>query len=396
VLAEATRRARGRGLLRRGLRALIVVPHLLDSGPTRFVLDLAAGLLGLGIDTEVFCVSRGDPQCPDPTIPHVDPLVPITYGAPPSWRLRYWLPTMVAKLVQAAASADVVVAGNEVGPGLTAAFIAGKVTRKPVAAVAQCNLIASLRTVGGWHKRAAELAYPRFDAVVCVSRGLLPTAAALGVPAQRARVIRNGIDVQRVAALASEPAPGWLPGGPLVVGLGRLHRQKGFDLLIEAHAAVRATGRPHRLVIIGEGEERGGLEALAARLGVSDSTYLPGFIRNPFPIVARAALFCLPSRFEGDPLALVEALSLGVPLIAADCVAGPSEILDGGRYGDLVEVDSLDGLASRIARHLDEPQVLAAKARAGKERRENFSVQASAYATLFEAMVERRVGSVTG
>jgi glycosyltransferase involved in cell wall biosynthesis len=300
---------------------------------------------------------------------------------------------MVGRLVRAAAGTDVVVAGNEVGAGLVGAFLAGKATNKPVVAIAHRNLTASLDVVGGWEKRAAELIYPHLDGVVCVSRRVVPTAVALGVSARRLRVIPNGTDPQRLAALASAPPPEWLPDGTIVMGLGSLEKQKGFDLLIEAHARVRADGQPHQLVIVGEGPERESLESLVARLGLSDSVHLPGFLRNPFPILARASLCCVPSRFEGSPLVLPEALGLGVPVIAANCVSAPSEVLAGDAYWDLVEGDSADALASAIARHLDQPQRLASKAQAGREDSDAYSVRARAwnYASLFEKVLAHRI-----
>src|SRR4029450_4389351 len=109
-----------------------------------------------------------------------------------------------------------------------------------------------------------------------------------------------------------------------IIGLGRLWPEKGFELLVEAHAKVRAAGLPHGLVIVGRGPELDALRALVDRLGVSNSVLLPGFVANPFPVLARASLLCVPSRFEGFGLTIAEALVLGVPVVSTDC-GGPSE-----------------------------------------------------------------------
>jgi glycosyltransferase involved in cell wall biosynthesis len=174
-----------------------------------------------------------------------------------------------------------------------------------------------------------------------------------------------------------------------VVGVGWLDERKGFDLLIRAHAKVKEEGLFHRVVIVGEGPQRAALESLIAECDVSDSVLLPGFLTNPYAVVARASVFCMPSRFEGWPLALTEAVALGAPIVAADCVAGPREILADGRYGELVEVDSVEQLGDALARHLRNPDVLVEKARLGQASAETFSVVAAAraYLEVFEELV---------
>ena len=94
-----------------------------------------------------------------------------------------------------------------------------------------------------------------------------------------------------------------------MLGVGRLTAQKAFDVLIEAFAQVRKS-QPARLLILGEGEERPMLEALIRQLGLEQDVDLPGFVSNPYPYMAHAALFVLSSRWEGLPTVLVEAMSL--------------------------------------------------------------------------------------
>ena len=177
--------------------------------------------------------------------------------------------------------------------------------------------------------------------VVAVSEGVkADTQRVTGLPAGRIVVIRNPVITAKLAEQAAEPVPHpWLADKtvPVVIGMGRLTRQKDFPTLVRAFAALRAE-LPSRLIILGEGKDRDALEFLARALGVQDNVMLAGFQSNPYAWLARADLFVLSSAWEGSPNALTEALALGVPSVSTDCPSGPREILGGGRYGPLVPV----------------------------------------------------------
>jgi glycosyltransferase involved in cell wall biosynthesis len=363
------------------LRALFVAPHILGDGPTRFVLDLVEALVAIEVAAEVFSIAAPVRQA---LVPHEAPQVPVTYGAEPGVRRRRALTTTAARLLGAASRATVVVASNEVGPGHIGAFFAGKALRKPTVAIAASNLHESLAVQSPRVQRVTRWEYPHFDAVACVSEGVVASARDLGVPGRRLRVIKNGANLDRVRRLAGNEPPEWLPAAPFIAAVGTLTDAKGFDFLIEAHARVRKGGAQHELVIMGEGPKRGELEASAEGLGVTDTVHMPGFVQNPFPVIARSSAFCMPSRFEGLPLALLEGLALQRPVIASDCVAGPREILDGGRYGELVGVGDVDALAAAISEHLSEPGRLEQMARDSSDHLRSFTVTAAAerYADL--------------
>ncbi len=141
---------------------------------------------------------------------------------------------------------------------------------------------------------------------------------------------------------------------PIVVGLGRLELQKGFDVLIEAVACVRHDRRV-RLLICGEGEERSRLGAAACAANLGDDFLMPGFVENPFALLARSQVFALSSRWEGLPNALIQAMVCGTPVVSTDCPTGPMEILDNGRWGRIVPVGDANALAHAIAASLDNP-----------------------------------------
>ena len=200
--------------------------------------------------------------------------------------------------------------------------------------------------------------YPHVDQIVAVSEGVAADVRAItGLDRDRVSVVHNPVWTPRLEALAREPLTHpWFTdsGAPVLLGAGRLTRQKDFATLLRAFARVRA-GRPCRLVILGEGQLRQSLAALAHELGVTSDVDLPGFVANPYAYMVRAQLFVLSSAWEGSPNVLTEALALGTPVVATDCPSGPREILDGGRYGELVPVGDAPALAAAIASTLDRP-----------------------------------------
>ena len=167
--------------------------------------------------------------------------------------------------------------------------------------------------------------------------------------------VYNPFDLQRITALAAEPAPHpWLAeDAPVVLGAGRLHPQKDFATLLRAFARVRARTAA-RLVILGEGEERAALETLARELGIAADVALPGYTANPYAWLVRARVFALSSRWEGLANVLVEALACGTPVVSTRC-PGSTEVLGEGAHGRLVEVGDDEALADAIAATLESP-----------------------------------------
>jgi len=164
------------------------------------------------------------------------------------------------------------------------------------------------------------------------------------------------------------PAHEWLINQniPVIMGIGRLKAEKNFSLLIKAFAEV-VEKCPSRLIILGEGEQRKMLTALAHQLGVSDKVLLPGFTANPEAWLAHASLLVCSSKREGFGNVIAEALACGVPVVACDCPCGPAEILEHGCYGRLVPMDDVAAMAVAIEETLkgtSDPRPLRARARA--------------------------------
>jgi glycosyltransferase involved in cell wall biosynthesis len=168
-------------------------------------------------------------------------------------------------------------------------------------------------------------------------------------------------------------APAWLPTSPFIVGVGRLTRQKGFDVLIRAFETLSRRRPEWQLVILGEGEERAALESLVTDLGLQGRVLLPGPVASPGAVLSAARLFVLASRYEGFPNVLLEAMALGVACIATDCDSGPREIVPAGVDGVLVGVDDVEALASAMAALVDDVALRERVARAGRSAAQRFA-----------------------
>lgn len=193
------------------------------------------------------------------------------------------------------------------------------------------------------------------DAVVAPSRGVADDLARVaGIPRSNIRVIYNPVVSNRLLEKSREPSSHrWLQGEgiPVIVGIGRLTRQKDFATLIRAFSLLQKR-LPSRLIILGDGEDRTSLDELCKRLGVGAIVDMPGFVPNPYAVLSRSALFVLSSRWEGLPGVLIEALACGTKVVATDCPSGPREILCDGLYGELCPVGDAAAMEAAMFRSL--------------------------------------------
>lgn len=211
----------------------------------------------------------------------------------------------------------------------------------------------------------------RPDALVAVSRRVaLGLSEDMGLRATAFTVIENPVWtparletrqapcphpwLRARAALAHSQTRAHAPDGPVILAVGRLTAQKDFATLIRALERWPGPQAP-RLIILGKGSQHGALRAQIAAAGLEDRVDMPGHVVDVLPYMARADLFVMPSRWEGFPLALVEALGCGCPVVATDCPGGSADMLARGRLGALVPPAAPDALAQAMAATLAAP-----------------------------------------
>ena len=193
--------------------------------------------------------------------------------------------------------------------------------------------------------RAVKWFYPRAKRVITVSRqmtDLLVERAHLG----NVKCIYNPVNTDLVREKSQEPIA---VEGPFILAVGRLERQKRFDLLIDAFARSQAR-QSCKLVMVGRGSQQKILEQQIAELGLQEQVVLVGFELNPYKYMAKAEFQVMSSDYEGYTLVLIEALSVGCPIVSTDCPTGPREIIRSGENGLLVEKGNADALAAGIDR----------------------------------------------
>lgn len=194
-------------------------------------------------------------------------------------------------------------------------------------------------------------AYRGADAVTVVAEAMIDELrTATRLPAERVVCIPNPMITPASESLAGEAIDhpfGRASGPPLVVTAGRLAPEKDFSTLLRAFALLRQRMEV-KLLILGEGDSRPMLQALVRELGLEEDVDLPGFRSNPLPYMKAAALYVLSSKFEGLPGALIQAMGVGTPVVSTDCLTGPAEILENGRWGTLVPVGDVEALAAAM------------------------------------------------
>ncbi|QXP91767.1 glycosyltransferase [Methylococcus capsulatus] len=213
------------------------------------------------------------------------------------------------------------------------------------------------------------------DRVIVPSYGVFEDLVDMfGAQPGRLKVIYNGIDVCGVRRKAEQPIE-LTKDRSWIVSASRFSSQKDFPTLLAAFKDVLAH-RPARLVLVGDGELRQDIERIASDLGIREHVVMVGFRENPFPYMAQADIFVLSSFFEGFGNVIVEAMALGVPVVASDCPSGPAEIISDGENGFLVPVGDARALADRCVTLLSDDERRSAMVRSGLDRADYFSVGA--------------------
>ena len=207
------------------------------------------------------------------------------------------------------------------------------------------------------------LLYPKAKKHIAVSEGVARAMSKFGrIKYPKIHIIPNPVITKDIFAQSSMNVkhPFLDLNEPIILFVGRLSHEKDLTNLIYAFKKVQEKILS-RLLIVGDGPERSKLENLINKINLSQRVSFLGHQRNPYPYFAQSDLFVLSSTREGLPTVLVEALAFGLKIVSTDCQSGPREILDNGRYGELVEQSNSFALANSIISSLKAPNTVIPK-----------------------------------
>jgi sugar transferase (PEP-CTERM/EpsH1 system associated) len=273
--------------------------------------------------------------------------------------------------------------------------IVGRLAQVPIVITSRRNL-----DIGGRHREMLHRLTRRLDDCTIAVSELVRQAyiERAGVPEDHVITIYNGVDVERFPLREASTSArvrtefGIPLDAPLIGAVGRLHRQKDFASLLAALAKVRLHFRAVRLLLVGEGELRGGLEELAESLGLVDAVTFAGSRSNVAEILAALDVFVLPSLWEGMPNSVMEAMSVGLPVVAT-AVGGTTEVVVDGQTGILVPPQEPAQLAEAIIRVLRDAEFACELGRMGRERvTSQFQISETVRRTeaLYEQLLARK------
>jgi glycosyltransferase involved in cell wall biosynthesis len=208
-----------------------------------------------------------------------------------------------------------------------------------------------------WRSNLEQWTTSNADRIVCVSQGVKEFCQRSGFAAEKLVVIPNGIEVERwsSAAAADLRALGVPPGRRVFAFVGRLDKQKGLDRFFAELPRVFQQLHQHDFLVVGDGKLRSALENLAAQFGVADRVHFAGWQQNIPGVLAASDLLVLPSRWEGMPNVVLEAMAAGRPLVTTQA-EGVLELLGNAAEAQSAEVDDWVGLRKKLIDILANPQ----------------------------------------
>lgn len=343
------------------MKCLFVISDLARAGAEKQAALLACGLKSLGWSVSVVLIKERN-DFADSLAAAAIPVASLHRRGPFDWRVVSRLRTAIRE-----AAPDVVVSFLFLANLLTVQAARGLKPRPRIV----LSIRASYRgTLSGMERLIARLAHRAADLTLFNSMAALREEEAGFPRAPRTAYLPNAVGLERV-----EPvhwADFGIVAGPVIVSVGQLAPVKGHRRLIEAFAAVSATGPRAHLALVGGGPEEGRLRALAEAAGLADRVIFLGHRQDPLRFIAAADVFVQPSLSEGMSNALMEAMSLGRCIVATRVGAAPDLLEDGVQA--LLPPPAAADLAAAINRALADPALRARLGEAARKRAESFSV----------------------
>lgn len=349
----------------------LFVPSLGGGGAERVMVLLANGLIEEGLDVDLLVVNTNKgahAAALSEKVNLIDFKKSRTLAALPEM-VRYLKKNRPRVMISALDYANVVTLVARRLAGASTKLI---ITEHNTLSVASQGDFRGMGRILPW---LMKLTYPWADQILAVSQGVADDLAnKLNIKRSKIAVAYNPVVTEQLSMLSAQEVQWPWPrveGTPFILATGRLAAAKDFSTLLKAFSILRKK-RPAKLLILGEGEERGMLEQKIAQYELGEDVALPGFVSNPYAWMASADLFVMSSRWEGLPTVLIEAMACGAPVVSTDCPSGPAEILENGKWGRLVAVG--DGAA--LAEAMD-ASILDADRHPGLARAQDFSVKKS-------------------
>jgi glycosyltransferase involved in cell wall biosynthesis len=303
---------------------------------------------------------------------------PLPHG--PDHRFRRWDPVVDFHILRYLRSVhDGILVTTR--PGLN--LLSARAAHRDVIRVAQDHM--NLGTYKPALRESIVRTYPRVDAVTVLTRhDLQDYRQALQGSNVRLECIPNGIPAW--------PFPPAALDSKVLIAAGRLVKQKGFDLLLDAFAKVSARHPDWQLWIFGSGASQNSLAAQIDRLGLTGRAHLKGTTGQLDKRLAESSVFVLSSRFEGLPMVLLEAMTAGLPAVSFDCPTGPAEVIEHGRSGLLLPPQDVDALAAAICDLIENPARRKAMGAAALKAAERYSMSTVGrmWEQLFAELVDAR------
>jgi len=210
-------------------------------------------------------------------------------------------------------------------------------------------------------KWLTTIIYPHIDQIVAVSTPVADDLAQyIGLSREKIKVIYNPvvtdtmIEKSRGASALTQEHPTFF-SKPYFISIGRLSEEKDYITLLTAFKKINHNER-YNLLILGDGEDRDKLTKYIETNDMNTSVLMPGFVSNPYPYLLKAAALISSSKWEGLPTVIIEALALGVNVIATDCPGGSSEILNNGEYGWLTPPGDATAMSQSIIKYIASPK----------------------------------------